>query len=92
MVEILCDIDEAKLLLETARRVYPEAVPFIEDAMSVAPEVHRFVVFSLTISLPIRGNSRLRARSIWQRRFYASERVELANPRQLSKSKLISLS
>jgi hypothetical protein len=39
MVEILCDMDEAKLLLEAARRVYPEAVPFIEDAMSVAPEV-----------------------------------------------------
>jgi len=39
MVEILCDMDEAKLLLEAARSVYPEAVPFIEDAMSVAPEV-----------------------------------------------------
>jgi hypothetical protein len=39
MVEILCTMDEAKLLLEAARRVYPEAVPFIEDAMSVAPEV-----------------------------------------------------
>lgn len=39
MVEILCDMDEAKLLLEASRRVYPEAVPFIEDAMSVAPEV-----------------------------------------------------
>ena len=38
-VDILCDLDEAKLLLETARRVYPEAVPFIEDAMNVAPEV-----------------------------------------------------
>ena len=38
-VEILCDMDEAKLLLETARRLYPEGVPFIEDAMSVAPEV-----------------------------------------------------
>jgi hypothetical protein len=38
-VEIKCDIDEAKLLLEAARRVYPEAVPFIEDALSVAPEV-----------------------------------------------------
>ncbi len=39
IIEILCDMDEAKLLLEAARRVYPEAVPFIEDAMSVAPEV-----------------------------------------------------
>ena len=39
MVEILCDMDEAKLLLEASRRVYPEVVPFIEDAMSVAPEV-----------------------------------------------------
>ena len=39
MIEIMCDMDEAKLLLETARRLYPEAVPFIEDAMSVAPEV-----------------------------------------------------
>jgi len=38
MVEILCDPDEAKLLLEAARRVYPEAAPFIEDAMSVEPE------------------------------------------------------
>ena len=38
-VEIMCDLDEAKLLLEAARRVYPEAVPFIEDALSVAPEV-----------------------------------------------------
>ena len=36
-VEIICDMDEAKLLLETARRFYPEAVPFIEDALSVAP-------------------------------------------------------
>jgi hypothetical protein len=39
MVEILCHMDEAKLLLETARRLYSEAVPFIEDAMSVAPEI-----------------------------------------------------
>jgi hypothetical protein len=39
LVEILCDMDEAKLLLEAARQVYPDAVPFIEDAMSVAPEV-----------------------------------------------------
>ena len=39
MVEILCDMDETKLLLEAARSVYPEAVPFIEDAMNVAPEV-----------------------------------------------------
>ena len=39
MVEILCDMDEAKLLLEAARRLYPEAVPLIEDAMSSAPEV-----------------------------------------------------
>ena len=38
-VEIMCDMDEAKLLLETAKRLYPEAVPFIEDALSVAPEV-----------------------------------------------------
>jgi len=38
-VEIICDMDDAKLLLETARRLYPEAVPFIEDALSVAPEV-----------------------------------------------------
>lgn len=38
-VDILCDLDEAKLLLETAKRVYPEAAPFIEDALSVAPEV-----------------------------------------------------
>ena len=38
-VDIMCDMDEAKQLLEAARRVYPEAVPFIEDAMSVAPEV-----------------------------------------------------
>jgi len=38
-VEIMCDMEEAKLLLETARRIYPEAVPFIEDALSVAPEV-----------------------------------------------------
>jgi len=32
-------MDEATLLLEAARRVYPEAVPFIEDALSAAPEV-----------------------------------------------------
>ncbi len=38
-VEIMCDMEEAKLLLETARRLYPEALPFIEDAMNVAPEV-----------------------------------------------------
>ena len=39
IVEVLCDLDEAKLLLEAAKRVYPDAMPFIEDAMSVAPEV-----------------------------------------------------
>ena len=39
MIEIMCDMEEAKLLLETARRLYPEAVPFLEDAMSVAPEI-----------------------------------------------------
>ena len=39
MIEIMCDMEEAKLLLETARRLYPEAAPFLEDAMSVAPEV-----------------------------------------------------
>jgi hypothetical protein len=39
MVEILCDMDEAKLLLETARELYPDAVPFIEDALNVTPEV-----------------------------------------------------
>jgi hypothetical protein len=39
MVEILCHMAEAKLLLEAARRVYPEAVPFIEDALSVEAEV-----------------------------------------------------
>jgi len=38
-VEIMCDMDEARLLLETAKGVYPEVVPFIEDALSVAPEV-----------------------------------------------------
>ena len=38
-VDILCDLVEAKLLLETAKRLYPEAAPFIEDALSVAPEV-----------------------------------------------------
>jgi hypothetical protein len=32
-------MEQAKLLLETARRLYPEAVPFIEDALTVAPEV-----------------------------------------------------
>ncbi len=39
MIEIMCDMEEAKLLLETARRLYPESVPFLEDAMSVAPEI-----------------------------------------------------
>jgi hypothetical protein len=39
MVEILCHLDEAMLLLEAARRVYAEAVPFIEDALSVEAEV-----------------------------------------------------
>jgi len=38
-VDILCDLDEAKLLLETAKGLYPEAAPFIEDALSVTPEV-----------------------------------------------------
>jgi len=38
-VDVLCDLDEAKLLLETAKRLYPEAAPIIEDALSVAPEV-----------------------------------------------------
>ena len=38
-IEILCHMDEAMLLLETARRVYPEAVTFIEDALSVEAEV-----------------------------------------------------
>ena len=39
IVQVLCDLDEAKLLLEAAKRVYSDAMPFIEDAMSVAPEV-----------------------------------------------------
>ncbi len=38
MVWILCDRDEAKLLLDTAARVYPEVVATIKDALDLSRE------------------------------------------------------
>jgi hypothetical protein len=38
MVWILCDRDEAKLLLDKAARVYPEVVATIKDALDLARE------------------------------------------------------
>jgi hypothetical protein len=34
IVEIFCAIADAELILNLARRVYPEAIPYIEDAIS----------------------------------------------------------
>jgi hypothetical protein len=34
IVEILCQIDDVKLILERANRFYPNAVPYIEKALS----------------------------------------------------------
>ena len=36
IVEFLCRIGEAKLLLDHARQFYPNAVPYIEDRISLA--------------------------------------------------------
>ena len=36
IVEFLCRIDEAKLLLDHARQFYPDAVPYVEDEISLA--------------------------------------------------------
>ena len=36
IVEFLCRIGEAKLLLDHGRRFYPNAVPYIEDGISLA--------------------------------------------------------
>jgi hypothetical protein len=38
MVEILCEVERAKFLLDLATLVYPAAVPHIEKAMSHAHE------------------------------------------------------
>jgi|RhiMetdeSRZDD1v2_1073273.scaffolds.fasta_scaffold689297_1 hypothetical protein len=34
-VDIVCGLNEAKLLLDHARQFYPEAVPYIEDALNL---------------------------------------------------------
>ena len=34
IVEMLCEIDDAKLILERANRFYPLAAPYIEKALS----------------------------------------------------------
>ncbi len=36
VMEVLCKIDEAGTLLQLAKRVYPDAVPAIEKAISAA--------------------------------------------------------
>ncbi len=35
IAEIHCDVEQAKWLLDLARRVYPDAVPDIEKALAV---------------------------------------------------------
>jgi hypothetical protein len=36
IVEVLCEADDAKLLLEQAANSYSDAVPYIEEALSFA--------------------------------------------------------
>ena len=38
VVEILCALDDATLILDLARRVYPSAAPYIEKTMSLTRE------------------------------------------------------
>jgi hypothetical protein len=38
-IEILCDLDEAEMLLHTAKSFYPEAVPEIEKAIRLVQRV-----------------------------------------------------
>ena len=35
-VETLCEVDDTELLLDRAKRFYPEAVPYIEQALESA--------------------------------------------------------
>jgi len=35
IVEILCQLEDAKLILDSAYQFYPGAAPYIEDALSV---------------------------------------------------------
>ena len=39
IVEILCETEDAKLILERANLFYPDAAPYIEDALSVVSDV-----------------------------------------------------
>ena len=39
IVEILCEIEDAKLILEHAYKFYPDAAHYIEDALSVVSDV-----------------------------------------------------
>ena len=39
IVEILCQIEDAKLILDRAYQFYPGAAPYIEDALSVVSGV-----------------------------------------------------
>ena len=39
IVEILCQIEDAKLILDSAYQFYPGAAPYIEDALSVVSGV-----------------------------------------------------
>lgn len=41
IVEILCEVDDAKLILDLAKRVYPTAVPYIEEAISPGCDTNR---------------------------------------------------
>lgn len=36
IVDILCDIDDVKLIVERAKRFYPCAVPYLEKAITVS--------------------------------------------------------
>ena len=36
IVEILCEIDDVKLILERAKRFYPSAAPYLEKALTVS--------------------------------------------------------
>jgi hypothetical protein len=38
-IEVLCDLDEAEMLLHTAKSFYPEAVPEIEKAIRLVQRV-----------------------------------------------------
>jgi len=38
IIEILCEADDAELLLERAKQLYPDAIPYIRSALDTVPK------------------------------------------------------